>query len=334
MSEIERKSAVEDEGNKLREESTGGIKETSKIPQPVAVGSDGITIQEHGIYRKVGEGEEVELVGVDFTIKNVSDLEICTAVYEVVFYDVEGKALDTVKQKTVELRPKNNRKIRVISSGDFKDKVKSYSVKVLEVVFPPAPVVIEHEKIKILKHCISSPEKVEVKNFPNSIEFAVKNISGENIATAVFEVMFYDVEGNLLEEAEKRVNDLKANMCRAINVDCHVMKFNILKSYSIKVTRVVTMDVEKVQVRRHEKETTEDGEEKITGTIKNISEEKTDAALVAQYYDISEELVGLSVLPLRDVEPNETRNFEVRYRPQEEDKVAKYKLTIADIVEY
>jgi hypothetical protein len=324
---------VESKEKKLAEDKPiGEVKESKKAPEPFAEGNEKISILKHEIYKKAEENGELKPGGIEVLIKNVSDSEINTAVFEAIFYDAEGNVLDTVKQKTMEFRQNSTRKIRLPYSKAPPDRIESYSVQVSEVLSPPTPVVIEHEKIKILKHCIPGLEKVEVKNFPNCVEFSIKNVSDKTIATAIFEVIFYDIEGKELERTDKVVMDLKPNTCRAINVDCHIMEYKIVKSYSINTKRVVTADLEKVQVRRHERGSTEAGEEEITGTIKNISGEKTDAALVAQYYDLAQETIGTLVLPLRDIEPNETRQFRLKYKPQEGDKIAKYKLTVGEIV--
>jgi hypothetical protein len=52
------------------------------------------------------------------------------------------------------------------------------------------------------------------------------------------------------------------------------------KTYRVSVLRTLTTDVEKVQLRRHEIWSVEGGEE-VRGTLKNISDVKADAALVA-----------------------------------------------------
>jgi hypothetical protein len=56
-------------------------------------------------------------------------------------------------------------------------------------------------------------------------------------------------------------------------------------SYIIKVSRTITSDLEKVIILRHQLITAKDNEMEIIGVIKNVSDIKTDAALVATFYN-------------------------------------------------
>ena len=105
-----------------------------------------------------------------------------------------------------------------------------------------------------------------------------------------------------------------------------------LKSYDIKITRMTTADVEKLQLRRHEIRTTDAGEE-VRGIVKNISNIKTDAALIATFLDPKKENIGAKVIILRDIEPNSTKQFHLLFKPMEGDVVRTYTLNIGDIVE-
>ena len=94
-----------------------------------------------------------------------------------------------------------------------------------------------------------------------------------------------------------------------------------------------TADDEKIQLQRHEIRTTDAGEEEVRGIAKNISEVKTDAALVATFLDSKKGNIGTRVVILRDIEPNTIRQFDFKFKPQEGDIVGTYTLNIGDIVE-
>jgi hypothetical protein len=95
---------------------------------------------------------------------------------------------------------------------------------------------------------------------------------------------------------------------------------------------VVTTDVERIQIRQHEIRTTNNGEE-VRGIVKNISLVKTDIALVATFYNSCKENIGIRVIVLKDIEPNNIRKFHFVFKPQEGDIVKTYNLSIGDIVE-
>ena len=200
----------------------------------------------------------------------------------------------------------------------------------------PVPTATGNEKIKILKHKLS---QVGVQDFciscrgAISIELVIRNISDSTLATTVFEALFYDIEGNILDTVEHKTFELKPDTSRVVGIGSLIPEYNKIKSYNVRITRTTTTDVEKVQLRRHERRKTETGEEEIIGVVKNISEVKTDAALVTTFYDLKKENIGTEVLVLRDLEPNDIRQFSFKFKPQEGDRVSKYYLTIGEIIE-
>ena len=124
---------------------------------------------------------------------------------------------------------------------------------------------------------------------------------------------------------------MEPDTSRAIQITCSRHKYERVKSYDVRIVRTTTADVERVQFVRHEIGTTADREEEITGIVKNISEVKTDAAVVANFYDLEEENVGTRVVLVRDIEPKTVRKFDLRFRPQEGEVVRSYTLRIGEI---
>jgi acylphosphatase len=126
---------------------------------------------------------------------------------------------------------------------------------------------------------------------------------------------------------------LKLDTSRAIRVNSSIPFFEShkVKSYDVRVVRTTTADVERVQIRRHEVTTTEAGEEEISGIVKNISDVKTDAAVVWTFYDPKKENIGTKVVILRDMEPNAIRQYGFRFKPQEGDTVRSYNIIVGEI---
>jgi len=201
----------------------------------------------------------------------------------------------------------------------------------------PAPTATGNEKIKILKHSLSETDMARYdeytsgEEYPVSVELAIRNVSDSTIATTVFEAVFYDEEGNIVDTVKHREIYLKPNTSRGIRITSSESEHGKVKSYDVRVVRTTTADVEKVQLRRHEIRTTETGEE-VRGIVKNISEVKTDAALVVTFYDPKKENIGTKVLVLRDIEPNTIRQFDFKFKPQEGDRVRTYSLAVGEIV--
>jgi hypothetical protein len=198
----------------------------------------------------------------------------------------------------------------------------------------PAPVATGNERIDIRKHSLS---RLGVdgrgRALPTGVELAIRNVSASTIATAIFEAVFYDEEGSIVDKVRHGEIALEPETSRAIRITCSPHKFDRVKSYGVRIVRTTTADVERVQFMRHEIRTTETGEEEIRGIAKNISEAKTDAAIVATFYDLEQENLGTKVVLLRDIEPKTVRRFDLRFRPQEEDVVRSYTLRVGEIAE-
>jgi hypothetical protein len=328
----EEKSAEEARETSLPEEKpVEEAKEPPKVPEPTAIGDEKITILKHDIYRKSGEGDITEAIGIELVVKNVSDKMIGCAVFEAILYDIEGNILDTAEHKIIELNPNVSRTLRINYSELKCDKVKSYDVRVVKTVMTPVPTAAGNDKIIIIKHNLSERGigLIEYEQ-PVGVELAIRNVSDSTIATAVFEAVFYDIEGNIVDTVKHREIDLKLDTSRAIFINSSIAEHHKVKSYDVRVIRATTTDVEKVQLRRHEMRTTDTSEE-VRGTVKNISEVKTDAAVVVTFYDPKKENIGTKVIILRDIEPNTIRQYYFRFKPQEGDRVRSSGVAIGEI---
>jgi hypothetical protein len=81
----------------------------------------------------------------------------------------------------------------------IKDNLKSFTNEKPEF---PEPTATGNEEIAIMKHSLSQLDMRKAgagaKNF-YCTELAIRNISESTIATAIFEVIFYDVNGNIVD---------------------------------------------------------------------------------------------------------------------------------------
>jgi hypothetical protein len=153
--------------------------------------------------------------------------------------------------------------------------------------------------------------------------------SESTIATAMVETIFYDKRGTVLDTVKQR-NCLGTGSKRAIHIPCAPYDYDKIKSYDVRITRMTTTEVEKVQLRRHDIRTTEAGEE-ITGIVKNISKVKTDSAVVATFFDEKGENIGTRVVVLRDIEPDAIRQYELKFKPQDGDSVRTYVIEVGEL---
>jgi len=306
---------------------------TGKALPPVASGDDKIAIQKHDFYFKNGESGTKIVEGVEIQVINATDTPIGSALFEAVFYDEEGNTLATVEHKVLELVPNISRTFRIISSIPEEDNIKSYQVRIIKTIMTPTPTATGNEKLAIIKHTVFEASNGARLQESVGVELAVRNISELTIATAVFEATFLDIEGNVIDTIKHKEIELKPGFSRAVLVKSSITEKHKVKSYDVKITRVTTADVEKFQFRRQEMGITKTGDDEVTGTIKNISEDSADTAVVATFYNYNNESIGTKVVILKDIEPNTIRQFHFFFKPQEGDKVRNCTLYIGDIVE-
>ncbi len=198
----------------------------------------------------------------------------------------------------------------------------------------PVPTAIGNGQVAIHNHSLCKAcRDVRGGSFPARVDLAIGNETDKTIATIVLEAVFYDKEGNVVDTAKQKEYDLRPNRSRAVPILSSVTDIDVVTSYAVRVIRTSTADVEKVQLRRHEMTAVENGQDLVSGTVVNISQTKTDAALVATFYDANEENIGVAVLALRDIEPDTTRPFELRFKPQEGERVSRCTLDVGTITE-
>jgi hypothetical protein len=200
----------------------------------------------------------------------------------------------------------------------------------------PAPTATGNDKITILKHRFSGIAMGRDEEYPTArLELAIRNVSNSTIATALFEAVFYDGEGNIVDTVRHTEVELRPETSRAIHITSAIpiSEDDGVVSYAVRLVRAATADTEKVQFRTQEMRPTESGEEEVSGVVKNLSEVKLDAAVVIAFFDPQKENIGTRVLVLKDMEPNTVRTFALRFRPQEGDTVRSCTLAVGEIVE-
>jgi hypothetical protein len=212
-------------------------------------------------------------------------------------------------------------------------EVKSYDVRIKKIVVTPVPRASGDERISILKHEFQDVGTLDVgiEQIKRGIGLAVRNVSGEDVATVTFEAELYDSGGNLITTLKHQELDIKSNTSRAFTIQTSSIKEDIVRSYNIRVIKTVPTSVEKVQLRRNEVRKLGGGREELSGILKNLSKVKTDAVLVVAYLDAKEEIIGLRALRINDMEPGTVRNFKLVFTPPEGETVKTRNIDIGEL---
>ncbi len=314
-------------GAKQGVDSSGTI---SKALASSATGDDKITITSHSLSTKMDRINGKMMTGVDVGIKNVTDKIIGSALFMVTFYDIEGNALEVVEYKTLELLPGTTRNLQITTKNFGADKIKSYQLRTVKTNFIPKSTATGNNKVAILKHRLleATDEGNIQRNF--EIELAVKNISGSTVATVEFEAIFYDIDGRVASMVKHNELELGPGLSRAVIIDSRISEIDGAKGYDVKITKVITADIERVQLRKQIITTTPAGEKEISGTVKNISEVKTDATIEAIFYNLEDKSIGNEIVVLKDIEPGAINQFKIFFKPKEGDIIKSCLLRVSN----
>jgi len=286
----------------------------------IAKGNEVLHIVQHQILNnKIDDHNTYKIVELE--IKNVSTTTIGSALFEAEFFDIDGKTVDFIQHKIYEIQPSINYTIYIKPSNPENDKIAGYHIKIVNLIKAPESSAIGNEQVTIMKH--SLPEEFGMRSMARQtgVDLAIRNITQMTIATVMFEVTFYDIEGNVIDKVKREVLELKPGVSRAVRIISAAPGSERGKIYNVKIIKTTTADIDKIQFKRTEINTTKTGEEEIFGIVKNISESKADAAIVAIFYNSETENIGTRVNIIRDLEPNMSRQFQFTFKPQKGEKV-------------
>ncbi len=302
-----------------------------KAPAPSASGNAHIDILSHNFIRNnAGDGVEG---GIVINLKNVSGLIIGKAAFEIVFYDAKGNVIDSKEQSVGDLGKNEIRTLHIYPCRSIKSDMASYSVKIIKTVMIPDSSVMGNDSIEILEHFYTMEDNTFGAGLIGGrINLSVKNISNKTIAVAIFEAVYYDLDGNVLDTIQHKEFELKPDKSRAVTITIDRIKGVYVKSYKVNILKMSTADVEKIQLIRNESRTIEAGRKKISGILKNISDVNTDTVLVVTFLDSNKEINGIRVLEVKNIEPDCVRKFSLTFTPVKGDSVKTCLIDIGEMI--
>lgn len=301
------------------------------VAVPILEDNDILSVINHCFCTKPGTMEDTTVKGVIFTIRNESEKQIGSLFIEVEFYDENGNVLDETERKIFDLVSGSERSFRIFARECNSDNIKNYGIKINKLSVLPEASVTGNVRLKILKHDMIDAYQDGKELFPCAVEVSLQNVSDKTIATLVFDALFYDFEGNVVESVKHKEFDIKPNYSRAVLVKSSINESGIVKSYNIKADLALTTDIEKVQIRAKDIVTNKNGEAEISGTAKNISDVELDSSLMAVIYDADENVIGSKSVLFKDMKPGSVHSFKVYFKPQEETVIKRIVLFIGDV---
>ena len=194
----------------------------------------------------------------------------------------------------------------------------------------PPPVVKGNDNVIILKHGFL---EIDDEDYPwkiGGIKLGIKNISDVMIATAFFEVIFYSINGDIVDRTTHCETELKPGQSRGIVIFPTIKGYDRFGSYDIRLTQMTTAEEERIQFLRHQARTNELGEEEIIGIVKNISNIKANAKIVVTFFNKNKDSIGSRSITLKNIEPGSTKHYSLLFKAPEGEKVRSFSLNIND----
>ncbi len=305
-----------------------------KAPEPVASGNEKVEILSHSLILKKATSQKAGK-GVSFSVKNNAGASIGKLVFEAVFFDAKGNVIDTVERNVIDFEADKTYSLRIDTEKAEKVDIASYEVHIKKMVLTPVPKVEGDQRIVIIKHSFQDTGLLDVgiTHIKRGIELSIRNVSGQAIASAIFAVDLFDAEGNFITMLKHTESDIQPNTSRAFLIQTTSVTDDIIRSYSIKLIKTVTADVEKVQLRKNEVKRLPNGREEVSGLVKNVSGVKSDAIVVVTFLDASEETIGVRTAELEDIVPGTVRKFAVVLDCPEGMSVKKRNIDVGELTE-
>lgn len=289
-----------------------------------------LRILNHSFVFNKADDKKILGTGVSIVMENVSELNICEVELEVKFYDIKKNIIDTVKDSICDFRSNTTRSITIKTSNKNGCDINYYEIKILKIDSPPIPDAQGDENIKILKHGFKELVHGHAKGPIIFVDMSIRNISDKTVARAIFDVIFYDLKGNVIDTVRHREYDLKPQTSRKVIVMSEEAEYTSVKSYGIKLLKSYTADFERVQLRKHRVKTVETGKE-FQGIVKNISDSSADIAVVVSLTDYKDEKIGSKIVLLNDIAPGSIKDFRLVFNLPEGQEVKSHVINIAEI---
>ncbi len=198
------------------------VEEQATIPMPIVTGNDKVSIIKHQL-SEMQVYNDMYKVSVEFSIKNISDITISTLVFEATFYDETGRALETVTQKELDLRPGVSRGVFINSHTITPTTIKSYNVRIARMT------TTETEKVQLRKQELEIEATGEA-----TLKGLVKNISGVKTDAALI-ATFNNKNKEAVGEKVLILRDIEPNTLKQFNLKFKPPAGAIIDGYSIKI---------------------------------------------------------------------------------------------------
>ncbi|MFZ7131613.1 MAG: hypothetical protein ACOWWR_04585 [Eubacteriales bacterium] len=281
-----------------------------------------IAISRHELLNKRTNGTgTVKCLTVHF--KNISDLHISKVFFEVLFYDAQYNLLDTVEQEFSDFQPATIRVINIETAGNITNLTEGYEIKIGEIISVPKSIASGNNIVEIIKHNLligadpydSASVSGIIELSIGAVSLSIRNTTDKTLSTIIFNVELYDINNNLIDTIRHEEYELKPFGNRAIMINSCKYEGNHAASYKVNIIKTLTTETEKIQLRRYDRKTMDNGVERISGTLKNLTEDKADTAVIATFLDSNSEKIEMKVLYIKDIDPLSIRRFNLDYNP-------------------
>jgi hypothetical protein len=295
----------------------------------------GLKVLESKLVVKQVDSEE-RVVGAFIKIRNICGINISTVRLDVTFIDWLNITVCEVQKDIRDLRINETKNVWIDVPTKFRGKTDKCCIKIRSFITLPC-VAEGNDILEVQSHKFAQIEipfgRGEI-DWGIVIDVAVKNTSEFNIATAVFEIKFYDHVGNLMDVTIWKEYDIPAGSIRPMKISSKKVRDEsdtVAKSYEFKVLRTISPEVEKFCLQVGGIKKSEFGEPIFRGIVRNMSSEMADAAIAVTFYNAVGYELFTNVVEVKGVESGAKREFEFACKSLTDDKPESWSVAIGEI---
>jgi hypothetical protein len=192
----------------------------------------------------------------------------------------------------------------------------------------------EENKIAILGHNVFREDDKESGGSRIVIELNIKNVLDKLIGGVVFEAVFFDKDGKLIDEVEQKISDITPNSSRLVRLSYREDKNNPVENYNVKIGKIsvapdpVASGNDMVSIVKHNLKFMDNVMfEGLECAVRNISD-KTISTLILEsvFYDSEGNTVNVTKHKETNLRPGNSRGITIKPSTPDALKIRSYSI--------
>lgn len=205
----------------------------------------------------------------------------------------------------------------------------------------PEASVTGNERIQVLSHSLLMKKGKEGVT-GKGVTVSLKNIAGADIGKVVFECVFFDAKGNVVDTIEQTAADFEAGQARSLRIETPRAEAIDIKSYDVKIIKMIMTPVpaatgdDRITILRHNFQDVGNLDVGITQiksgielALRNVSKDTVSTIVFeVELFDSDGNDMGTVRHKEFEIKPNNSRAILLAADTAKEDKVKSYNIRV------